>query len=115
MEESNLDEVSATYDPLTGDTIVIVNGMRRSFSQVYPVDQQYAAAAAWWAERRPISLWNRRYDPFGTTRFISRDLLEPLGTFRGVPVFGEAGARQRPDVIYLAVRPGCEFQPYARG
>jgi hypothetical protein len=33
------------------------------------------------------------------------------GDFQGVPIFAEAG-QARPDVIYLPVRPGCEFQPY---
>jgi hypothetical protein len=37
----------------------------------------------------------------------------PIGTFRGVTVFAEPGAnREKPLVIYLPVRPACEFQPY---
>jgi hypothetical protein len=35
-----------------------------------------------------------------------------MGDYMGVPVFGEAGATGATEVIYLPVRPGCEFQPY---
>jgi hypothetical protein len=31
-----------------------------------------------------------------------------------VPAFAPAGAGERPDVVYLPTRPGCEFQPYQR-
>jgi hypothetical protein len=37
--------------------------------------------------------------------------LARTGEYQGVPVFAEAGMA-RPDVVYVAVRPGCEFQPY---
>jgi hypothetical protein len=29
-----------------------------------------------------------------------------------VGVFAETGATDRPEVVYIPVRPGCEFQPY---
>jgi hypothetical protein len=32
--------------------------------------------------------------------------------FQGVPVFAEAGATGATEVLYVPVRPGCEFQPY---
>jgi len=36
-----------------------------------------------------------------------------VGTVNNVSVFAEPSANaQRPEVIYIPTRPGCEFQPY---
>lgn len=34
------------------------------------------------------------------------------GEFRGMPLFAEAGDTGIPAVLYVMVRPGCEFHPY---
>ena len=50
---------------------------------------------------------------YGQIRILSTTDVVPTGTFQGVTVFVEAGvSRVRPEVLYIPVRPGCEFQPY---
>lgn len=40
--------------------------------------------------------------------------LERVGSCDGVPLFGEVGAPRPPEVYFVPVGPGCEFQPYIK-
>ena len=49
---------------------------------------------------------------FGVPRVIAATQLTSGGTFRGTTVFTETGITGPAQVIYLPLRPGCEFQPF---
>ncbi|MEX2570958.1 MAG: hypothetical protein WD737_06605, partial [Gemmatimonadota bacterium] len=55
---------------------------------------------------------------FGVTRVIQPPQLQRVGDINGTSVFAEAGSTPAAapaapyDVLYVPVRPGCEFQPY---
>ena len=49
---------------------------------------------------------------YGLPRVLGVTEVSRVGDFMGVGVYAEAGATGTPDVIYIPVRPGCEFQPY---
>ena len=50
---------------------------------------------------------------YGLPRVLGTRDVNNAGTVNGVSVFAEPGANaQRPEVIYVPTRPGCEFQPY---
>jgi hypothetical protein len=53
----------------------------------------------------------RRFVKYGLARVLGVNEVTRVGDHMGVPVFAEMG-QTRPDVIYVPVRPGCEFQPY---
>jgi hypothetical protein len=105
--------VDATIQPATGDTVVVVNGERRPFGAVYPGDpSRLAAGAPFFLDNEPITFMNRRYVRFGVARLLGPGDINRAGEYRGYTVFAEPGAGAPPAVVYLPVRPNCEYQPY---
>ncbi|HEX9936671.1 MAG TPA: hypothetical protein VGB15_06100 [Longimicrobium sp.] len=100
LQNGQLTTVTAQYNPATGDT-----------TGVPSVTEGYAANATWFINNEPITFNGRRYVKYGLPRVLGVTEVTSSGTFEGVPVFAEAGAAS-PDVIYIPVRTGCEFQPY---
>ncbi|HEY0022216.1 MAG TPA: outer membrane beta-barrel protein [Longimicrobium sp.] len=108
VENGALRTVQAQYTQATGDTTVA----GRPFAQAYPATAaQYAAGAAWYIQNEQITVQGRRYVRFGLPRVLGTGEVARIADHQGVPVFAQAGAA-RPEVVYLPVRPGCEFQPY---
>ncbi len=101
LQNGQLTTVTAQYNPATGDT-----------TGVPTVTDGYAANASWFINNEPITFNNRRYVKYGLPRVLGVTEVTSIGNFQGVPVFAEAGATGAPDVIYIPVRTGCEFQPY---
>jgi hypothetical protein len=109
VQERQLREIMAQYDRATGDTIT--NGRR--FRDVYGGSAGYAGGTAWFINQDPITLNGRRYRKYGLPRILGVTEITPRGAHEGVGIFGEAGVLSNtPDVVYVPVRPGCEFQPY---
>jgi len=54
----------------------------------------------------------RRYVKYGLPRVLGVNEVTRTADYMGVPVFAEAGATAATEVLYVPVRPGCEFQPY---
>ncbi|MEW5931321.1 MAG: hypothetical protein AB1941_27970 [Gemmatimonadota bacterium] len=108
VEGTALREVEAMYDPATGDTVVA----GQPFATAYPATAGYAAGATWYINNEPITLNGRRYVRFGLPRVVGTTEVARTAEYQGVGVFTEATATGTPDVIYVPVRPGCEFQPY---
>lgn len=98
-------EVQTRYDVLTGDTLI--DG--RPFSEGYPADSGYAAAADWFVRNEVLG---RRYVKYGLPRALGPGDVTPVGEYRGVPVYAQRGAEQAGAVRLLLVRPECIFQPY---
>jgi hypothetical protein len=87
-----------------------VNG--QAFSTAYPATTGYAAGATWYINNEPITVNGRRYVKYGLPRVLGVNEVTRTADFMGVPVFAEAGATGTTEVLYVPVRPGCEFQPY---
>lgn len=112
LSAGHLREVEVRYDVTTGDS---ATAQGRPFSEAYPVDSSYAAVHRWFVEGEMLPIAGREFplEKYGLPRLIRVHEVERFGVYRGVPVFVEAGtAASVPDVVYLPVRPGCEFQPY---
>jgi hypothetical protein len=103
-----LTNVQAVYNTANGDTTV--NG--QPFATTYPATSGYAAGMTWFINNEPITVMGRRYVKYGLPRVLGVNEVTRMGDYMGVTVFGEAGATGATEVIYLPVRPGCEFQPY---
>jgi hypothetical protein len=109
VEDGQLRTVTATFNPATSDTMIA--GQR--FTQRYPAQApMYAAGQSWMIQQQPVTFQNREYVPFGVTRVIQPPQLQRVGEFQGTAVFAETGAATPHQVVYVPVRPGCEFQPY---
>jgi hypothetical protein len=111
IENGALANVTAQFDPTTGDTMVA----GRRFAEAHPgTAPTYAAGATWFINNEPVTFGGRRYTQFGLPRVIGTTEVTRIGEFQGTGVYAEAGATGTPDVIYLPVRPGCEFQPFQK-
>jgi hypothetical protein len=106
VENGMLREMTASYNVQTGDTTV--NG--QPFSRMPTAG--YAAGAAWFIDNEAITVMDRRYVRYGLPRVLGVNEVSRTAEYQGVPVFAEAGAAGTPEVLYVPVRPGCEFQPY---
>jgi len=108
VEGTALREVEAMYNPATGDTTVA----GQAFATAYPATTGYAGGATWYINNEAITINRRRYVRFGLPRVVSPTDVTRTGEYQGVGVFTDASATGTPDVIYIPVRPGCEFQPF---
>ncbi|HEU0052669.1 MAG TPA: hypothetical protein VFQ39_05810 [Longimicrobium sp.] len=108
IQSGSLTNVTAQYNTATGDTTY--NG--GSFSAAFPAGADYAAGATWYINNDEITFNNRTYVKYGLPRVLGVTEVTRSGDYQGVGVFTEAGATGTPEVIYIPVRPGCEFQPY---
>jgi hypothetical protein len=106
VQDGNLVNVPAQYSS-AGDTTV--NG--QPFGTVHPMGAQYAGNATWYINNEPVMFQNRRFVKYGLPRVLGVNEVTRVGEFQGVSLFAETG-QTRPDVVYVPVRPGCEFQPY---
>jgi hypothetical protein len=109
VQNGALSSVTAQYNPASGDTTY--NG--QPIGTAFPATEGYAGGATWYINSEPVTFNGRRYVKYGLPRVLGTTEVTSVGTNQGVSVFAEPSANaQRPDVIYVPVRPGCEFQPY---
>jgi hypothetical protein len=110
VEGSGLRTVQAMFNPATRDTLV--DG--EPFAERYPATAPtYAAGASWFISSDTLRLSNKTYVKFGVTRRVPPEQLRSVGAVMGTSVFAESNAAAPQSVVYVPVRPGCEFQPYA--
>jgi hypothetical protein len=110
IDNGQLREVPALYNVSRGDTTV--NG--QPFSSAYPATAGYAAGASWFVNSAPVTVGSQRYVKFGLPRVVGVSDVTRMGEYQGVGIFAEPGAPALPDIVYIPVRPGCEFQPYQK-
>jgi hypothetical protein len=109
IQNGQLQTVTATFRPATNDTVI--GG--QAFAQAHPATApNYAAGANWFIQQQEVTFGGRAWVPFGVTRIIQPPNLQRVGEHMGTPVFAEAGRQAPYEVLYVPVRPGCEFQPY---
>ena len=98
-------------------TRMVAPGAETTYSHAPPppgLEFDYAAYAAnkgWYINNEPITFNGRRYVKYGLPRVLGVTEVARAGAYEGVSVFSKGGS-MRADVIYIPVRPGCEFQPY---
>jgi hypothetical protein len=86
----------------------------RPFAEAHPAGSQYAADRRWYLEGAPLVVGRREYVKVGLPRVVQPAELAPAAEHDGVPLFAPTGAGEDADLLYVPVRPGCEFQPYQR-
>ncbi len=93
--------------------MVVQMGEERPFSMVYPATgPQYAAGATWFINNESVEVMDVTYEKFGLPRVISPTDVSRVGEYEGVGIYAETGVEGAPEIVYVPVRPGCEFQPY---
>jgi hypothetical protein len=115
VDNGVLKEVTADYNQATGEKTIIVNGVRKDFNSVYPVTGAgYAATQPWFINNELVNFSGKPFVKYGLPRVLGINEIVKAGVYKGVGVFAEPGYKGAPEVIYLPVRQGCEFQPYQR-
>jgi hypothetical protein len=108
VQNGMLSNVTAQYNTTSGDTTY----QGRDFGAAFPATTGYAAGSTWFINNEPITVNGRRYVKYGLPRVLGVSEVARTADYMGVPVFAEAGATGATEVLYVPVRPGCEFQPY---
>ncbi len=112
--DGDLRDVMAIHLPLTGETLVAVNGERKPVSEAYPEDPALSRGAALAAQDEPVEFGEREYLRFGLPHAVSPEEMTRAGEVDGVPVFHPRGSEAPPEVIYIPVGAGCLAQPFQR-
>ncbi|MGE0158633.1 MAG: PPC domain-containing protein [Gemmatimonadales bacterium] len=108
VQGTELREIEAQYNALTGDTTVA----GRLFREVHPLGPDYAAGTTWYVDNDPIEIDGTPFVKYGLPRVLGVADLMSYVQHEGVVVFAETGTVGAPEVVYVPVRTGCEFQPY---
>jgi hypothetical protein len=115
IQGNGLATIDAIYVPSRGDTLVTVNGERRAFAAAHPTTTpDYAGGEAWFVNNSSISFSGGDYVRVELARVMDPSQLVRVGDYRGVGVFAERGSDATQPVVFIPVRPGCEFQRYQR-
>ncbi len=111
VEAGQLRELQAT---VSGGDSLLADGRR--LVDVYPAAAfgSYASATRWYLAGMPVTHAGRRYTKYEGPRVLSPSEVRRAGDFLGVSVFVAVNHPQaeRPAVIYVPTRRGCEFQAY---
>jgi hypothetical protein len=111
VDEQGMRDVPARYSLVTGDTLV--GG--RPFAERYPTTAGYAGEAGWYVNNEPFKRGRYWYVKYGLPGVLRPHEIVPAGEQSGVLAFAAPWERDDPaGVLYVAVRPGCEFQAYQR-
>jgi|GEM_PF-2087790 len=113
IDQGVLKEIQLDYNSQNGDKSIVVNGVRKNFTDVYPTTgKDYAAGEAWYINNDQIPFNGKSYVKYGLPRVLGVREIEKKGTYGNIGVYVEAGSTGLIEVIYIPVRHGCEFQPY---
>ena len=98
---TGLTTTTATFDPATGDTTVVINGNTMPLAQAY-TSVPVASNANWYVQGQPLTIGTGSnalaYVSFGSARNIDMNELTYVGTVNGLPVFAN-----RSDVASLTI------------
>lgn len=109
VQGGKLVHVNVQQNSVIGDTVFPTSGWPAA------VPGGYAEEKPWYVQNELITLEADRYLKFGIVREMRPGDLAWAGEYGGVPLFVDAGEPARPpEMVYVPVRTGCVFQPYAR-
>lgn len=89
-------------------------GQPREYAPWVLAQGRYAAGQPWYVNNGPVTLGGATFEKVGLPRVLGVNEVVFAGYAGEVPAFREAGQTGDPTVIYVPVRPECEFQPYQR-
>lgn len=77
-----------------------------------PPDGPHAGRMGWFLRHEPIVFDDRHFYKYGLPRTLAPGDVTRAGALDGVGIYAETGQTGLPDVLYVPVGPGFEFQPY---
>jgi hypothetical protein len=113
IDQKVLKTVAADYNRETGDTTITINGSKKLFSEIYgPTGSEYASGTTWYRNNETLVIRSKKFVKYGLPRILGTGEIARAAEYKGVGVYVEAGIKEVPEIIYIPVRSGCEFQPY---
>jgi hypothetical protein len=113
VANGELTTVQLDYNTGTGEKTIMVNGSRKKFDDLYPLEGAgYAATRTWYLNNEKITYKGRPYAKYGLPRVLGVSEVKKTGTKDDVNIYADPAGDAIASVIYLPVRRGCEFQPY---
>lgn len=112
LRDGNVATIEGTYRPERGDTVIGGRPWRQALPAAFP---PYAEGVDWYVKGEMVVSPGRELplERYGLTRVFAPADVKRLGEYRGLPLFVDAAYEGGiAEVVYLFVRPGCEFQPY---
>lgn len=98
---TGLNTVTATFNPATNDTTVMINGTATPLAQAY-TSVPVASGSTWYVQGQPLMIGSGNgalaYVSFGSARNIEANDLTYIGTVNGLPVYAN-----RTDVTNLTI------------
>jgi len=113
IKDGVIAEVDGEYDLSTGKKTVKLNGNVVDFDKL-EATKDYASQQTWFINNEELTINGIKFVKYGLPRVLGVNEIEKAATYKGVGVYIEAGMKTIGEVIYLPVRPGCEFQPYQK-
>jgi hypothetical protein len=103
------------YAAANGGLFLLEGNRYQPLGRRYPESREggYAGAEDWFRKGEPIRQYGERYLKHGPNRVVPAAALTLGAPHQGVPVFLDRNDLESPAVLYIPVRPGCVFQPYA--
>jgi hypothetical protein len=113
IEDDMLKEILAYYDKNIGTTYVDRDGKLLKLDEVFPIENGYSGGKSWYTNNEEIKCFGKPYVKYGLPRVLAVNEVEKIGVYDKVGLYAEAGSPESaPEIIYIPVKPGCEFQPY---
>jgi hypothetical protein len=112
IEDDMLKEILGFYDQNTGTTYVDRDGNLVELKEAFPLENGYSATRTWYVNNDKIKCLDRTYVKYGLPRILETSEVKKVGMYDKVGLYAETGSPESPEVIYIPVQPGCEFQPY---
>lgn len=77
-----------------------------------PPAWEYGERSRWYLDGEPFTFDGMRFLRYGLPRVVPRDQLARIAMLGGIPLFAEVGSPRTPDLLYMALNPAGEFQPF---
>jgi hypothetical protein len=110
-EKGVLTEANVDYNTTTGEKTLTYNGKVVAF-ETLGESKAYAQLTPWFKNNEQITYKGKKFVKYGLPRVLGVTEIELSDKYKDVGVYIERGYAGKVEVIYIPVRPGCEFQPY---
>ena len=115
IQKGVLGEIDAEQT-IDGQVTAVINGKKEIYRKDSPPDLLgYAAKLPWYVNNEPVLFKGFNFSKYGPIRTFGTTEIKKAGEYKSVGIYLEAGksAVDSSTIIYIPVRIGCEWQPYA--
>ncbi|MCR6720097.1 MAG: hypothetical protein NVV59_07285 [Chitinophagaceae bacterium] len=123
--KGELISAESEYNPSDLSYTVIIDNtkIKIDLTGEHAKGKSYAANHNWYLDNETIEINKVKYQKFGLPRVLSTEEIKKYDEYQGVGAYretpktrkgAESPKEETPFILYIPVRPLCEFQPYVR-